>query len=171
MHSTGTWSARAPRLRLRARAGRMLSLRDARAVGLIVAVIGHRTAVITDPFALDINVLDRDGLAQGTVGGDPLEFVHRFGIALGARRPWRSANLDARSRVRRSVDRRRYRRKATRGDAAPAATPESCPRLWPSRNILSLPNSLRAHAAISSVSAIMRSLVRVGATFAGSVRR
>src|ERR1700736_114160 len=51
------------------------------AISLVVPAIGHHTAIITDPFALDVNVLHRYGPAGGAVGGDRLELAHGFGIA------------------------------------------------------------------------------------------
>src|SRR6266853_3090704 len=55
------------------------------AIGGIVPAIGHHTAVITNPFALDVNVLDRNGLAGRAVGGDRFELALGLGVALTAR--------------------------------------------------------------------------------------
>src|SRR5260370_8478074 len=53
--------------------------------GVVVTAIGPNPVVITNPFAFDVNVLDRYGPARGAVGGDRFELAHSFGIALTAR--------------------------------------------------------------------------------------
>src|SRR5262249_39676327 len=51
------------------------------AVGRIVAPIGYNAAINTNPFALDIQVLDGYDLTGGGVGSDCLELAHCLGIA------------------------------------------------------------------------------------------
>src|ERR1700685_1512842 len=55
------------------------------AIGGICSAGGPPAALIANPFALDINVLDGNGLAGSPVGSDRLELAHRFGISLAVR--------------------------------------------------------------------------------------
>src|SRR6202021_2239534 len=141
------------------------------AIGGVVPPIGHHSTVIADPFALDINILDRNRSPGDTVGGDTLELSSCLCIPLAMSRvhgespasAFALGSIDQLSDTDIGVE--------PFGPALCEVQTQKLSQLWPRTNILSLPNSLRAHVAISSVSAIMRSGVRVGAIFSASLNR
>jgi hypothetical protein len=92
-----------------------------RAFGRIVVPRGHKAAIKTNSFALDVQVFDGGDLAGGGVGGDGLELAHRLGIARAARGVHGEAPASTLVLgVGRSAGQRLYRRAAIRGDASRA---------------------------------------------------